>query len=120
MVGLLSGCYVDTGYGQFPESAFVKKETLIREWATQDAELTLSDNGSFMASKLTLQYYQCRTDGLREKSGKGTWTTSKGRESTSVFIDFENGCYATLWAGTFEGQPVLWAPQADDDALILK
>ncbi len=116
---LLSGCYVSTEYGKYPDGKFVQKTSLVREWTAQDGGLVLSDDDSFTATGLVLEYFHCSADGLREKSGRGTWSMSKGRESTSVLIDFDDGCSATLWTGESAGETVLWAPQAEDDTLIL-
>ncbi|WP_155054073.1 hypothetical protein [Streptomyces blattellae] len=117
---LLSGCYVSTEYGKYPEGKIVQTASLVREWTAQDVELALSQNGAFSAAGLTLSYFQCPVDDVvREKSGSGTWHTLDDGESTDVLIEFEDGCSATLWAGESEGKTVLWATQGDEDEVLI-
>ncbi|MEU5667066.1 hypothetical protein [Streptomyces longwoodensis] len=118
---LLSGCYVSTDYNRFPDGKVIGRATLTREWTGDGASLVLRDGGAFSASGLKLEYFECELGGVREKSGGGTWISLDDSDSTSVLVDFSDGCSATLWAGESDGKTVLWATQADDqEALILK
>ncbi|MFF9163791.1 hypothetical protein ACF081_26545 [Streptomyces longwoodensis] len=118
---LLSGCYVSTDYNRFPDGKVIGRATLTREWTGDGASLVLRGGGAFSASGLKLEYFECELGGVRKKSGGGTWTSLDDSDSTSVLVDFSDGCSATLWAGESDGKTVLWATQADDqEALILK
>ncbi|GGZ66347.1 hypothetical protein [Streptomyces bluensis] len=93
----------------------------MREWAGDGAELALKENATFSAAGLMLEYFECSSGGIQKKSGGGTWTTIEDGDTTTVLIDFQDGCSATLWAGESEGKTVLWATQADEaEVLILK
>jgi hypothetical protein len=118
---LLSGCYVSTDYSRFPEKKVIGRATLTREWTGDGASLVLRNGGALSASGLKLEYFECALGGVRKKSGDGTWTSLEDSDSTSVLVDFSDGCSATLWAGESDGKTVLWAPQADDqEVMILK
>lgn len=111
---LVSGCYVSTEYGRYPEGRLVQSAALVRIWAGEGAELALKENEVPSAAGLTLKYFSCPADGLQKKSGDGTWSSIDGGDSTSVLIHFEDGCSATMWTGESEGKTVLWATQEDE------
>jgi hypothetical protein len=115
---LVSGCYVSTDYGQYPEGKPVQNASLVRNWAGEGAELALKENKVFSAAGLTLKYSSCPSDGLRKKSGGGTWSSIDDGDSTSVLLRFEDGCTATMWTGESEGKTVLWATQEDENQVL--
>lgn len=116
---LVSGCYVSTDYGLYPQGKLVQKASLVREWSGDGAELVLKQNEIFSATGLTLKYFECPSDGLQEKSGDGTWSSIDDGDSTSVLIRFGGGCSATLWTGESEGKTVLWATQEDENQVLV-
>jgi hypothetical protein len=118
VVLLVSGCYVSTDYGQYPEGKPVQNGSLMRNWSGEGAELALKENKGFSATGLTLKYFSCPSDGLRKKSGDGTWSSIDDGDSTSVLLRFEDGCTATMWTGESEGKTVLWATQEDENQVL--
>lgn len=70
-----------------------------------------------MASDIKLEYFSCPGDGIKEKGGNGTWSSDKGRQRSEVLLRFNDGCTATLWAGTTNGHTVLWGEYGDDDQI---
>ncbi|MCX5557284.1 hypothetical protein [Streptomyces sp. NBC_00038] len=115
---LVSGCYVSTDYGQYPEGKLVQNASLVRIWTGEGAELALKENKVFSAAGLTLKYFSCSSEGLQKKSGDGTWSSIDDGDSTSVLIRFEDGCSATMWTGESEGKTVLWATQEDENKVL--
>lgn len=115
---LVSGCYASTDYGRYPEGKLVQNAALVRTWAGEGAELALKENKVFSAVGLTLKYFSCPADGLRNKSGDGTWSSIDDGDSTSVLIRFEDGCTATMWTGESEGKTVLWATTEDENQVL--
>ncbi len=62
---LASGCYADTGYDVYPQGKLVQSASLVREWAGGEAKLNLGADEAFSADQLTLEYFECSSDGVR-------------------------------------------------------
>ncbi|MFC9846307.1 hypothetical protein ACFWFF_05485 [Streptomyces sp. NPDC060223] len=115
---LVSSCYVSTDYGRYPEGKLVQSGSLVRNWTGEAAELALKEDKGFSATGLNLKYFSCPLDGLRMKSGDGTWSSIDDGDSTSVLLRFEDGCTATMWTGESGGKTVLWATQEDENQVL--
>ncbi|MET8824952.1 hypothetical protein ABZX33_03455 [Streptomyces sp. NPDC004608] len=113
---------MSTDYDRYPEGKLVSDAELVQVWSGAGAELSLRGDDTFSASALPLEYFECGSEGMRKKSGQGTWSTITGGGATYVLLRFEDDCAGTLWAGVSEGdETVLWASEAQDrDPLILR
>lgn len=106
--------------GGFPEASFVQESLLVREWKAGDSSIGLEAAGKFSSASLRLEYFSCSSNGVREKSGSGTWESSAGEQRTEVFLKFDDGCSATLWAGKSGDRTVLWGQLGDSGIVILR
>lgn len=94
----------------YPEKGAAKPRPLVREWKNGDtgATLDLRAKGKFTVKNLRAQYSSCSSRGLHTKSGEGTWKSLDVAGSTSVVLDFSDGCDTTLYFGEESGDPVLY------------
>ena len=117
-IPLTSGCYASTDYEKYPEGRFASTAAFVRTWKTGSGVLDLQQHAQFTASRLKLEYFSCSRDGVREKDGEGTWSSDKGRQRSEVLLRFNDGCTATLWAGSTDGHDVLWAEYSDSGQVV--
>lgn len=116
---VVSGCYSSTEYDKYPKGRFAAEGSLVGKWKAGHALLALEKSGSFIATELKLEYFECSSGGVREKSGDGKWSASEGRQSTEVVVKFQDGCSATLWAGESDGADVLWSNYSDRQQVLV-
>jgi hypothetical protein len=65
MVLMASSCYVSTDYGLYPQGKLVEDASLIRDWKGGGAELGLRERYTFSAAGLTLEYFECLSEGIQ-------------------------------------------------------
>ncbi|MFJ3594865.1 hypothetical protein ACIQUY_40215 [Streptomyces sp. NPDC090231] len=75
-----------------------------------------------MAVDVLGNYFECsnsRAGGVREKSGRGVWHVRKSMGTSTVFLDFEDKCYATISVGEYKHEIVLWNKTEDDEGDLM-
>lgn len=115
-----AACAATYDTGEFPEGAFAKESVLVREWKTGDAVVILEGSGKFSSESLRLEYFNCASNGVQNKSGSGTWESGRGRQRTEVFLKFDDGCRTTLWVGETGDNTVLWGQFGDGGIATLR
>lgn len=115
----LAACVATYDTGGFPEGEFLPDGEIVGQWKSGNSSLTLEESGSFSSKSLILGYYNCASNGVREKTGKGEWATRKGRQRTEVLLKFDDGCSAKLWVGKNDTKVVLWGYGRHEEAMVL-
>jgi hypothetical protein len=117
----LSGCYVATDYAEYPEGVKFEENEVAREWRSNDDRIELKGGGVFTAVSLKLQYFECPSGGVYDKSGRGVWKMVKGGEMNEISLRFSDGCTGSLWGARREGELLLWSSYSGgSEVLILK
>jgi len=113
-----SGCYVDSGHGEYPKGRKLLGESIARQWRGE-GRVKLNPDGSFSAEGLKLQYFECSLDGISEKTGSGSWGVEDGRDATRVDLRFLDGCSASLWVGEIDKGLILWSVDTETDQVSI-
>lgn len=119
LASLSAACASTSDTGGLPEGIFVPQDSVATKWISGNSAIRIAADGRFSGNSVTLNYYNCETDGVRAKSGDGKWETVKGRQRTELLLEFDDGCTATLWAGKGDEGVVLWGYGKNDDLFIL-
>ncbi|MDX3354643.1 hypothetical protein PV703_15270 [Streptomyces sp. ME01-24h] len=119
-VALCTGCAADYGI-EFPEGRVVDSGALVRRWASGESWLSLQSGGKFAANALRLEYYSCVPGGeVQVKRGQGVWRHADVNGATTVYLEYDDGCSATMWLGDYEGRTVLWAEPEQNVVMALQ
>jgi hypothetical protein len=113
------GCAATFDAESVPERAHVTDRQLTREWVADDSSVALGGEGVFSAQSLLADYYNCKLNGVRVRSGSGQWKSVTGRGGTDVSLRFSDGCTVTLWAGKAEDAVILFTYGTHDEIYLL-
>lgn len=117
-VVLCVGCAADYGK-ELPEDRVADSNALIRKWVSGKSWLSLQEGGRFNSNALQLEYFSCVSGEVQVKRGNGTWRHADVNGTTTIYLEYGDGCSATMWLGKYRGRLVLWAEPEQDVVMAL-